>query len=231
MFFFEKKNQKTFATGGRGVVALPGPGSAANGKKFFGSFFQKRTFLLTFFLFSVAHAEVRPRLVPARDVTVDYAVQLQGRPELELRVQIRAGGQRLRITSPDLPTTFLVNRQAETAVILLPFLRAYSEIHIARFDPEVTLLHGAVFRRAARARLAGRACTEWRASSAQGEVTACITGDGVILRGNAVSAREGALGSVRALRVADGAPPGTAFEVPAGFTKSPLRLEQLGVAP
>jgi hypothetical protein len=45
MFFFEKKNQKTFAL----ARPLPGESSAAtatkpNEQKFFGSFFQKRTF-------------------------------------------------------------------------------------------------------------------------------------------------------------------------------------------
>jgi hypothetical protein len=43
LFFFEKKNQKTFAPYGRSRMAPPGPGSAANEEKFFGSFFQKRT--------------------------------------------------------------------------------------------------------------------------------------------------------------------------------------------
>jgi hypothetical protein len=43
VFFFEKKNQKTFATGGQCLTPLPVPESAPKWKKFFGSFFQKRT--------------------------------------------------------------------------------------------------------------------------------------------------------------------------------------------
>jgi hypothetical protein len=39
MFFFEKKNQKTFATFTRDVSTSPG----TQEQKFFGSFFQKRT--------------------------------------------------------------------------------------------------------------------------------------------------------------------------------------------
>jgi hypothetical protein len=38
-FFFEKKNQKTFAPGGRGN----GSATAPNEQKFFASFFQKRS--------------------------------------------------------------------------------------------------------------------------------------------------------------------------------------------
>jgi hypothetical protein len=41
-FFFEKKRQKTFMT--FGIVA--GPRRTKRSKKFFGSFFQKRTFCL-----------------------------------------------------------------------------------------------------------------------------------------------------------------------------------------
>jgi hypothetical protein len=39
-FFFEKRKQKTFPP------ALTSPCAQANGQKFFGSFFQKRTFFL-----------------------------------------------------------------------------------------------------------------------------------------------------------------------------------------
>jgi hypothetical protein len=48
MFFFEKKNQKTFATGGPGCC--PRVGSwASRSQKFFASFFQKRS---AFFMLS-----------------------------------------------------------------------------------------------------------------------------------------------------------------------------------
>ncbi len=43
MFFFEKKNQKTFATVSRSLTQAPAPDSAPQLQKFFGSFFQKRT--------------------------------------------------------------------------------------------------------------------------------------------------------------------------------------------
>jgi hypothetical protein len=43
LFFFEKKNQKTFATVGRRLTQALETDSEAHWKKFFGSFFQKRT--------------------------------------------------------------------------------------------------------------------------------------------------------------------------------------------
>jgi hypothetical protein len=46
MFFFEKKNQKTFATLVRSLAPPPAPDSGRKWQKFFGSFFQKRTSFL-----------------------------------------------------------------------------------------------------------------------------------------------------------------------------------------
>jgi hypothetical protein len=46
MFFFEKKNQKTFSLIGFSLAQLPEPDSALKWQKFFGSFFQKTTFFL-----------------------------------------------------------------------------------------------------------------------------------------------------------------------------------------
>jgi len=45
-FFFEKKKQKTFDFGFRQRGQMDGIGAARNRKKFFGSFFQKRTAFL-----------------------------------------------------------------------------------------------------------------------------------------------------------------------------------------
>jgi hypothetical protein len=42
VFFFEKKNQKTFASAA-GIGSPSGRDASRNGQKFFGSFFQKRT--------------------------------------------------------------------------------------------------------------------------------------------------------------------------------------------
>jgi hypothetical protein len=47
VFFFEKKNKKTFACCGRHRISAFGFGAAGNLQKFFASFFQKRSpFLL-----------------------------------------------------------------------------------------------------------------------------------------------------------------------------------------
>ena len=184
--------------------------------------------LLLLLVCSPCLAEVHPRLVPAHDVIVDYTVQPAGGPVVDVRVEIEAGGQHLRITSAELPTTLLVDRSTEIATFLLPMLRAYSDMNIARYDPEQGVLRGASFAETGRSRVAGHECTLWRARSAQGQADGCITPDGVIVQAEARSFRKGELGSVRATRVAYGAPPPDAFEIPAGFQRSPIGLDALG---
>ncbi len=158
-----------------------------------------------------------PRLVPTRDVTVAYSVHPRDLAPLELRVSIAAGGAKLRITAQDLPTAFLVDRPLHTATVLLPMLKLFATYNIGRFDPENTVLRGARFERHGRERLAGKSCTDWTAMSAQGTASACITEDGVILRGHA-SDRHGELGTLLASTVEYGPLPPQLFERPSGYT-------------
>lgn len=157
-----------------------------------------------------------PRLVPARDVTIDYQVDPRGHAPVEVQVNVEGGGAHLRITSNALPTAFVVDRPAGTATILLPLLRLYATADIGRYDPQTTVLRNASFVRAGQGRVAGRACTEWNAISPQGRAQACITDDGVILRGMAAD-RHGPLGSVVASAVRYGALDPELFRRPPGY--------------
>jgi hypothetical protein len=163
-----------------------------------------------------------PRLVPQRDVTVSYQISIPGRPSLDVRVAIQAGGTRLRIVGDELPTSFIVDRRSETAAIVLPMLKTFTRVSIARYDPAQTVLAGASFVRGARDVVAGFACTHWRARSARGTAEACLTEDGVILQGSVTSDRKGTLGIVRALRVSYGGLPPQIFTVPDDYVESPL---------
>jgi hypothetical protein len=165
-------------------------------------------------------------LAPVRDVTVEYVVSPAGRAPVGVRVAIAAGGRHLRITSPDLPTTILVDRDEGVAQVMLPLLRAYTDVKIGKFDPQRTVLRGARFTSGGREHLAGRACVDWHAESREGTADACITGDGVIMRGSVRSARRGVLGEVTASRVVYGALPASAFAVPGDFQRSPFPLAQ-----
>jgi hypothetical protein len=172
-----------------------------------------------------------PRLVPVRDVTIDYVVHAGDARPQGVRVSIEAGGAHLRIAGQDLPLSILVDRPAGVAHVLVPLLRAYSSVDIARYDPERGVLRGAVFTRGGTERLAGGRCTDWRAASASGTASACITEGGVILKGEFAN-RNGAGGAVLATSV-DYAPlPRWTWSLPAGFhDMGPLSLEKLGLAP
>jgi hypothetical protein len=165
----------------------------------------------------LAAASPAPRLVPTRDVTVSYEVRPHGHAPIAIRVAIAAGGARLRIIGDDLPTSFVVDRDSETAAIVLPMLKTYTRVSIARYDPAQTVLHGAAFTRGGRDLVAGLACTRWQAHAPKGNADACITDDGVILDGRVAS-----FGEVRALRVEYGPLSEKIFTVPSNYTESQL---------
>ena len=168
-----------------------------------------------------------PLLVPDRDVTVEYRLMPPNQPEIPVRAEIAAGGQRLRATSDELPAIIIVHRDTETASLLVPLLRAYANVGIGKYDPENTVLRGASFSRTGHDTVAGQPCTRWQALSPHGTAEACITADGVIVAGSAHSDRRGDLGSVRAVRVSYGPLPPSAFDIPADFVENPLAQSAL----
>lgn len=170
----------------------------------------------------------RPLLAPVRDVTVTYMVHPGSRAAIPVEVAIAAGGRRLRITSPELPTSILVDRNTESAAILLPLFRAYSTIHIGRYDPQRTFLDRAHFRPLGPARVAGQACTRWEAVSADGRADGCITDDGVIVQGRVASHGHDGEAEIEATRVVRGPVAPSEFDIPDGFRESPFRLSPEG---
>ena len=164
----------------------------------------------------IAAIAATPLLAPTRDVVVDYLVHPRDHADLNVQVSVQAGGAYLRITSADLPTAFLVDRPAHVATILLPLLKLYATVGIGRYDPQDTVLRDARFARHGRSVVAGQACTEWTAVSPRGQAAACITEDGVILRGTA-SDSHGGLGSVQASTVQYGRLPHELFVLPSDY--------------
>ena len=170
-----------------------------------------------------------PRLVPIRDVTIDYQVHPgDGRPQ-SVRVSIEAGGSHLRIQGEEIPASIVVDRNAGLAHVMVPLLRAYTSLSIARYDPERTVLRQANFTRAGMEQLSTGRCTDWIARSPSGIATACITEGGVILKGE-VSNRHGHVGSVLATAVEYAPLPPWTWGVPADWHDlGPLALDKLGL--
>jgi hypothetical protein len=173
---------------------------------------------LTIVFITPAFATV-PRLVPTRDVTVTYNVQPRDHAPLAVRVSIAAGGARLRITAEDLPTAFLVDRREHIATILLPMLKMFTTVKIGDYDPQDTVLRGAHFERHHTETIAGLLCTDWTAISPQGSAAACITDDGVILRGHAAN-HHGEIGAVMASTVDYSSLSPDMFQRPPGFSNA-----------
>jgi hypothetical protein len=96
-------------------------------------------------------------------------------------------------------------------------LKMFTTVKIGEYDPQEGVLRGAHFERHGTETIAGRICTDWTAISAQGSAGACITDDGVILRGHAAN-HHGELGTVMASTVAYGKLPPQVFERPPGFS-------------
>ena len=166
-----------------------------------------------------AAAQDRPLLLPQRDVAVAYRL-VGGPPSVpEMRMAWLAGEGRQRIEMPgggratvvdhkDLGASFVVVDE-QRAVIPLP----------GRAGASMGLPGGAGttgrFTRAGAASYAGLPCTVWRYEDEKQTGEACITADGVLLRG--VGTSEGRTGGVEAVRVDYGPQDPARFRRPEGY--------------
>ncbi len=166
-----------------------------------------------------APAQDRPLLFPGRDVSVTYRV-VGGPPAVpEMRMAWLAGEGRQRIEAPgggratvvdhkDLGASFVVSDE-QRVVVALP----------GRAGAPTGLPGGAGtagrFTRTGTAGYAGLPCTVWRYEDERQTGEACITADGVLLRG--VSTIEGRTGGVEATRVAYGPQDPARFRRPEGY--------------
>ncbi len=170
-------------------------------------------------LAGAASAQDRPPVLPERDVAVVYRV-VGGPPSApEVRMAWLAGEGRQRIEAPgaaratvvdhkDLGASFVVSDE-HRVVVPLP----------GRLGASASLPGGAGaagrFTRTGAAAYAGLRCTVWRYEDETQSGEACITADGVLLRG--VSTHEGRTGGVEATRVAYGPQDPARFRRPEGY--------------
>ncbi len=163
----------------------------------------------------------RPRILPDRDVTVQYAVtsSAPGAPA-NVTAHIASDGH-VRIDTPD-RGSFLYASGSSKARWVMPQGGLYLEV------PVGIALAGALapgpdvhFTRIGRATVAGLSCTQWQVSVPRGSGTACVTDDGVILRGEGEDGR-GHTGSILATQVAFAQQPADLFEPPPGAQRFSL---------
>jgi hypothetical protein len=178
---------------------------------------------------TLAQAQDRPAYLPTRDVTVQYAVTADapGVPS-SVTVHITAGGQ-VRIDAGDRGTVLYDNGSSHASWIL-PQGRLAIDLPVpstlaGNFIPNASTR----FARQGSETVAGLRCTDWHVSVPKGSGTACVTPDGVILRG-AGSDGKGHSGSIVATSVAYGTQPADLFALPPGTQRLSFP-KHLSIAP
>ncbi|GBQ93210.1 DUF4412 domain-containing protein [Asaia krungthepensis] len=165
-----------------------------------------------------ATSQSHPRLSPARDVTVVYAVQPEKMPKpVQAIVQFKAEGDKLRIDSPDHAGSTILDRPAQRVTLIMHKQRVYTS-----FSPKHGLRNPFMLDMAMQyapdgtGSVAGLACNKWTITSSHGKATACVTEDGVILSEEGVDA-DGLHGKLEAQTVTYGPVAEAQFQAPADY--------------
>ncbi len=167
-----------------------------------------------------AQAQERPSVRPQQDVAVSYRVQQVGQQGEAVARTIQmywtGQGSRLRLEVEGQPGFVLVDFATDRTTLVMPGQHLYAEMpfdpaHAPGLDipPGVALTKGGV------ESVAGVRCTDWTMHGPQGGGTACITGDGVLLRVRGEAASQPS--ALEALSVAYGPQPAALFTVPPGL--------------
>ncbi|NHN87806.1 DUF4412 domain-containing protein [Acetobacter conturbans] len=159
-----------------------------------------------------------PPLMPLKDAVVTYDVQPDGAPQAQqVKVWFTAEGARMRIDSPDGSASTILNRTTQAVTILLHKQRVYSRLEQRGGIRNPFLLDVSMqFHKHGTQNIAGIACTEWDVTSGQGQATACVTSDGLILAESGVDA-DGAKGKLTATSVSYQTIPSATFEPPSDY--------------
>lgn len=173
-----------------------------------------------------ASAQDRPQVTPTRDVEVTYRVS--GGPDqagpADVRLSWLKAERKLRMDIPGGIGWSLLDQRAERVVMVMDQLRMVAEVPVqaglAGPSPLAAMLPHARFTRGAGARVAGQPCTIWRYQEGGNQGQACITADGVVLRGQGTHG--GRSGSVEATRVDYGPQDPARFRLPAGYRTMPM---------
>ena len=156
---------------------------------------------------------------PTRDVTVTYRMTgMAGVPPQDMRMAFSPSTGKQRIDPPGGVGWMLIDRQANSAVMVMDAQRATMAMPpsaVAAMTQDIPA--GATFTRKGSATVAGTTCTEWDMAAGEGRGTSCITDDGVLLR-TVSTAPNGAVVRMEATQVAYGPVEAAKLTVPPGYT-------------
>jgi hypothetical protein len=132
-------------------------------------------------------AQERPAFAPTRDVTVDYTIDSKaaaGQPRT-MQMSIAAGGTRMRIEMQGAPGYMIMDRANNRMIMVMEQQHAYREIPTDPARANTFLLNDKMgFARKGTDTVADQTCTVWEVRRDKGTGSACITDDGVLLRGD-----------------------------------------------
>jgi len=168
-----------------------------------------------------ALAQNRPASFPTRDVVVTYRVLGNASPQTprEFTVAALAAEGRLRVEAPAMPAWALADRRTGRTEMVMDSMRVVTPSPVRQDEAMryIRLAETARLTGAGSASQAGQRCTNYRFEEQGQRGTACLTADGVLLRG--VNERgEG----VEATRVEYARQDPARFRVPEGYRRMDL---------
>ncbi len=169
-----------------------------------------------------AAAQDRPAITPTKDVTVEYSYKSTpkaGPPQQgQSKIATAAGGKQMRIEGVGPAGYMVIDRAGGHTMMVMDAQHSYIEMP---FDPAragpFAMRENMKFARKGTDTVAGIKCTVWETQGDQGTGTACITDDGVLLRGESNGPNGHAL--MTATSVSYASLPDSVFQPPAGYQK------------
>jgi hypothetical protein len=175
-----------------------------------------------------AVAQNVPALRPTHDVAVVYRAfgsPSSSGPEQVHTIRMAWGdrGQELRVEIDRLRTVTLIDfRQQRVTMLVEPRRLALEFTLDPRLIPGFVVPADARIARAGTDTVAGQGCDVWNFTGSRGTGTACVTGDGLVLRAKGTMANAGT-GRVEAVSVAYGPQPAALFAPPPDYRRMDLQ--------
>ncbi|MCX7377712.1 MAG: DUF4412 domain-containing protein [Alphaproteobacteria bacterium] len=173
---------------------------------------------------SAALAQDRPPVAPTRDVMVAYRATAPAQAGAQapqgaqdIRVATTQGGRLLRVEGMGAGGAYvIVDRTTQRMVMVMPQDRRYVEMPASdAFARGFVLNESMTFVKRGAETVAGLKCTLWEVTSREGAGTACVTDDGVLLRGRGSDGK----GGIEATSVKYGPQAAALFKPPADFSR------------
>lgn len=162
-----------------------------------------------------AQAQDRPQIFPTRDVAVTYRVAGQGQAA-ELTMLWSAAQRLMRMNMPQGAGYMVADHQARRGFMVMEAMRMIMDVPMDQAAGMQRDMENARFTRGGVEKIAGHDCTVWRYQSASSQGEACITTDGVMLRGQGTAQGAGS-GRMEATRVVYAPQDASLFRRPQGY--------------